>query len=139
MSKKMNNISSLGEQQRRLVEILWEKGGATVQEVLDEVNCSSGTSPLAYTTILTLLQTLERTGWVVHEKKPGERAYFYRAAREKGEAVRETFSLLATKLFAGNRTILFQQLLDDEQLTDDDLSELTALIHKCRASKKGDK
>ena len=124
----MKDIASLGEQQRRLVEILWDQGPSTVQEVLDRVNDSNRVAPLAYTTILTLLQNLERSGWARHEKIPGERAYRYAAAREKGEAVRETFAQLTKKLFDGNAPLLFRHLLDDEKLSEADRDEILAMI-----------
>ncbi len=58
-NKNMNDleINSLGQQQRRALEIVWQRGGATVQEVLDEMNTASDTQ-LAYTTVLK------------HSKKP---------------------------------------------------------------------
>ena len=142
MNNGSNNriISRLSDQQRRIIEILWKTGGATVQEVLDRVNAIRAQSenesePLAYTTILTFLQKLEQSGWVRHEKKPGVRAYVYSVVMGKGEAVRDTFSAIAKKLFAGNRTLLFQHLLADEHLTAKDLDEIGEMI-KRRASEE---
>lgn len=171
---KGRDVSELSGQQQRIIEILWETGGATVQEVLDKINASreerageakitkepessvtresilarsedqTGTSessltgpsesesasPLAYTTILTFLQKMERSGWVRHEKKAGERAYLYRPVLEKGEAVRNTFMTMVQRFFAGERKILFQHLLDDDKLTSDDLKEIEEMIKK---------
>ena len=45
-------LNDLGTQQRRMLEIVWQRNGATVHEVLAEMNKNSET-PLAYTTVLT--------------------------------------------------------------------------------------
>ncbi len=131
----MKDISLLGDQQRLLIEILWEQGPSTVQEVLDQVNKVNDTS-LAYTTILTLLQNLEHSGWVQHEKISGERAYRYSVTKEKGEAVRDTFKRMAKKLFGGNATLLFRHLLDDEQLSESDRDKILAYIRKKKGQSK---
>lgn len=126
----MNNVSSLGARQRLIMEVLWEKGAATVQEVLDGMSIGENESPPAYTTILTLLQKLEKAGWVRHEKNAGFRAYRYRAAVGKGEAVRGTFAELAKRFFAGNSALLFRHLLDDEKLSETDRDEILAMIQE---------
>ena len=124
------NIAKLSPGQRRIMEILWEEGAATVQTVLDRVASESDGDPPAYTTILTLIQKLEKAGWLTHEKRTGVRAYYYKPTQGKGATVRETFSALAARLFGGSRTLLFEHLLEDEGLTDEELAELTAFIEK---------
>src|SRR5829696_4476502 len=53
-----------------VMSILWRLGSATVAEARDALD-----EPLAYTSVLSALQTLEEKGYVRHE--PEGRAYRY--------------------------------------------------------------
>ena len=57
--------ATLTEAELRLMEVLWEKGPATVQQVLDGL---SEEAPLAYNSVLTTIRILEKKGYLKHEK-----------------------------------------------------------------------
>src|SRR5262245_29017937 len=59
------SLDDLGVLQKAVMETVWELGEATVQQVLDRLGRDRDKSP-AYTTILTVLQKLEKGGWVTH-------------------------------------------------------------------------
>lgn len=65
MAVKNKTISDLGELQRTVMEIIWEQKQATVKDVLDIVSGKRTSSP-AYTTILTVMQKLEKAGFIRH-------------------------------------------------------------------------
>ena len=132
-------LNSLGIQQRRMLEILWQRKGATVQEVLDAMNASSDT-PLAYTTVLATMQKLEKTGWVTHTQS-GEhcppvgrngRAYIYTAVKSRNEAIGDSLRTFAETFLDGSKTLLFQHFLSDTNLSDEELDEIRKMIHKRR-------
>ena len=132
-------LNSLGIQQRRMLEILWQRKGATVQEVLDAMNASSDTQ-LAYTTVLATMQKLEKTGWVTHTQS-GEhgppvgrhgRAYIYTAVRSRNEAIGDSLRTFAETFLDGSKTLLFQHFLSDTNLSDEELDEIRKMIHKRR-------
>ena len=66
----------LGELQLAILNVLWTRQHATVHEVLKSL--TGGRTP-AYTTVLTVLRTLEKRGLVAHEAVEGHRMYRYRA------------------------------------------------------------
>jgi len=66
------SIEDLGELQRAVMETVWDMGKATVREVRDRL--SERRVP-AYTTILTVMQKLEKAGWLKH--KTDGRTYIY--------------------------------------------------------------
>ncbi len=68
MAVKNKTISDLGELQRTVMEIIWEQKQATVKDVLEVVS-SRRKSPPAYTTILTVMQKLEKAGFIRHIKQ----------------------------------------------------------------------
>lgn len=67
MALKTKTIDELGDLQRMVMEIIWENGQATVKDVLEVVSAQRSEPP-AYTTILTVMQKLEKTGFIRHIK-----------------------------------------------------------------------
>ena len=117
------SFSELGELQRALMELLWSRGPATVRELLDALDRET---PPAYTTVLSVVQKLEKSGWVGHEKEGRSHRYF--AARSRDIESRRSLKGVVQDVFQGDPMALFQQLLDDEPLADADLQRLQQLI-----------
>ena len=61
-----HSIDSLGELQRAVIEVVWELGEASVHDVRRQL---AGRRKLAYTTILTVMQKLEKAGWLDHRSE----------------------------------------------------------------------
>jgi BlaI family transcriptional regulator, penicillinase repressor len=101
--------------------VLWEEGAATVAEVRDALP-----DELAYTTVLTILRTLEEKGYVAHDEEG--RAHRYRPLVERAKAEKSAVTKLVKKLFKGSPELLLTQLVADRKLTDDDLKRMRALI-----------
>jgi predicted transcriptional regulator len=116
-------LDDLGELQRRVLEVLWAMRAASVQEVLDEM---SGDRPLAYTTILTTLQNLERAGWVTHERRG--RAHVYTPTRSRSQAGATSLRAFIKRAFGGDAGLLFQTLIEQEKLSKQDLAKIRAMI-----------
>ena len=66
--------ATLTEAELRLMDIVWEKGKATVGDVVEAL---PGRTPLAYNTVLTTMRILEQKGYLKHEENG--RAYVYQA------------------------------------------------------------
>jgi BlaI family penicillinase repressor len=123
-------IESLGPLQRAVMEVLWDDGEATVHNILARLSESKS---LAYTSVLSCLQKLEKLGWVTHRAE--ERTYYYQPVKSRTEVGGSSLMHLLHGVFGGSPTQLFQQLLDNDQLTAADLAELQHLIDKRRALK----
>jgi len=130
-------INALGAQQRRVLEIVWQQGGATVQEVLNELNANSNAPPLAYTTVLATMQKLEKSGWLTHEPSPeNARTYMYRATRTRPSVIGDSLRKFADTFLGGSKTLLFQHFVDDAGLSEDELEEIRRMMEKKKAPKK---
>ena len=69
----MLRVKGLGELEAEVMDRIWDLGRPlTVREVLDDL---SGSRPLAYTTVMTVLDNLHRKSWLVREMV--NRAYVY--------------------------------------------------------------
>lgn len=104
-----------------VMAVLWERGAATVAEVRDALP-----DDLAYTTVLTILRTLEEKGHVTHDEQG--RAHRYRPLVPRAKAEKSALSRLLKKLFQGSPELLLTQLVSDRKLSPDDLKRMRALI-----------
>ena len=75
------SIDKLGTLQKAVMEAVWERGEATVQQVRD---CMKRDPLPAYTTILSVMQKLEKAGWLTHRAEG--RSYIYAPVRSREEA-----------------------------------------------------
>lgn len=64
------------------LKVLWSRGKATVREIYQELRPRDGEGELAYTTVLSLLQTMEQKGMVGHESVGKAYTYFATVQRE---------------------------------------------------------
>ncbi len=104
-----------------LMGVLWEHGPSTVAEVRERLP-----DELAYTTVLTILRTLEEKGHVRHEAEG--RAYRYHALVPRGEARVSAVDRITRKLFAGSTETLLTHLVSDQELTEEQLERIRALL-----------
>jgi predicted transcriptional regulator len=132
-------LNALGTQQRRMLEIVWQKNGATVQDVLNELN-SDADSPLAYTTVLATMQKLEKAGWLTHEPSPENcRTYIYRATRSRSGAIGDALRKFADTFLGGSKTLLFQHFVDDAGLSEEELAEIREMLKASKVKSGGHK
>ncbi len=104
-----------------VMAVLWEQGASTVAEMRDALP-----DDLAYTTVLTILRTLEEKGHVTHDEEG--RAHRYRPLVERAKAEKSAVSRLVKKLFKGSPELLLTQLVADRKLSEADLKRMRALI-----------
>ncbi len=104
-----------------LMHVLWDHGPSTVAQVRDRV-----VDHLAYTTVLTILRTLEDKGYVGHTEEG--RAYRYHVLVERGEARVSAVGRITDKLFAGRTELLLTHLVSDQELSQDALERIRQLL-----------
>jgi predicted transcriptional regulator len=128
---KEPSIDDLGTLQRAVLETVWERGEATVHDVLAHLPSER---PLAYTSVLSTLQVLEKLGWVTHRTEG--RTYVYRATRSRDEAGKRSLRKFVQGVFRGNALLLFQHLLEDDHLSPEELASLHRMIDRRRQELK---
>jgi predicted transcriptional regulator len=114
---------TLTDGELRLMNVLWDRGEATVADV---VAALPGRERVAYTTAQTLLRILEAKGYVAHRK--AGRAFVFRPLVDRRQARRRALGHLVNRLFGGSREVLIQNVLDDERLAPSELKRLKKLI-----------
>ena len=106
---------------------LWEIEEGNVEDVRKVV---SQNRPLAYTTVLTVMQKLDKSGWLTHREEG--RAYVYQPTKTRDEAGRSSLRQFIDRICGGSPIAAFQHLLADEDLNADDLAALRKMIEKRR-------
>lgn len=116
---------TLTEAELPIMEVLWEKGVATVGEVAEGL---SKDRAVAYNTVLTLMRILERKGYVQHTKDG--RAFVYQPVVGRGEASRTAVRQLLNRFFNDSPELLVLNLLRDENIDAAEIERLRSLIGK---------
>jgi len=104
-----------------VMAVLWDLESATVAEVRDRLG-----DELAYTTVLTILRTLEEKGYVGHTQEG--KAYRYRPSVERERAGASAVTRLVGKLYRGSPELLLTHLVEDRDLSTDDLERMKRLL-----------
>lgn len=107
------------------MDVLWDRGSATVSEVADALPTELG---LAYNTVLTTLRILEDKGYVRHDKAQEGRAFIYAPLVGRDEAGRSAVRHLVTRFFKNSPELLVLNLLQDEKLSSNELRRIRDLI-----------
>ena len=114
---------SFTDRELDVMAVLWERGSGTVAEVRERLP-----DELAYTTVLTILRTLEEKGHVTHEQEGKAHRYHPLVARER--AGESALRRLVRKMFAGSPELLLTQLVSDRDLDEEELRRLHALLEE---------
>ena len=116
---------NLTEAELRLMDVLWDRGPATVAEVAEALPKNLG---LAYNTVLTTLRILEEKGYITHTKSDEGRAFRYEPVVGRQEASRKAVRYLVSRFFRDSPELLVLNLLENEDLGEPELQRIRKLI-----------
>lgn len=117
----------------QIMKALWKFGPSTVQAVQEWLPGER----LAYTTVQTMLNILQRKGRV--KRRLVGKAYEYRAVLSRDKAVREAVRDMLDRMFGGSVEALLMTLVKSRQLDADKLEKLQRLIEEHIQANRGDK
>ena len=120
---------SFTDRELDVMAVLWDRSSATVAEVRERIP-----DELAYTTILTVLRTLEEKGHVGHREEGKAHRYF--PLVERRVAGRSALSRLIDTVFNGSPELLLTQLVTERDLSEEQLKRIRKLMD---ARFRGDK
>ena len=112
-----------------IMSVLWDLGEATVTEVRDRVD-----PDLAYTSISTMIRTLEMKGFVSHRRGEGK-THVYFPAVDPETAGESALSRVLDKIYGGSPIKLLAHLVEQRRLSSSELERMRALLKK-RPKKK---
>jgi predicted transcriptional regulator len=114
---------AITERQFEVLSLLWEHGPMTVRDLLDRLDRDH---PLPYTTVLGLLQNMERAALVTHDVE--SQSHRYRALLSREQATGTLLSDFVARFFRGSAERLVLGLVDADQLSADELRQIEAQL-----------
>lgn len=125
-----NSHKHLSRREREIMDVIYERGRATVTEVMDRLDNAP-----SYSAVRALLRILEEKGALRHEQQGQKYVFFPTLPREK--AKRSALKRMLHVFFDGSTEAAVAALLDISQtrLTDEEWDRLKALVEE--AKKRG--
>ena len=107
------------------MKIIWERDHATVRDVYEAM---LENRKVAYTTVMTMMKILEDKKYL--KKTQVDRAYVYRPAQPKGKVIGAMVREFVNRVFNGSAEPLLVHLVNEHELSADDLAEIARLRKK---------
>jgi len=115
----------LTEAELRIMDVLWQKGPGTVQQILEWLPPKPA---LAYNSVLTTVRILEKKGYVVHAKDG--RAHVYEALVERKYATRSEIRHLVSRFFRNSHDALVLNILEDSEIEGEEVARLRKILER---------
>ena len=120
MRPKTTNLTT---QQLEIMKEVWRLGEATVRDVYEALRAKR---PLAYTTVMTTMKTMEARGHL--RKRVDGRAFVYQAVETQSSALRRLVGDFLDKVFNGATEPLLAHLVQERKLSQKDLDKVAKMI-----------
>ncbi len=121
----MEQPVKLSGRQLAIMQVLWNRGEATVAEVQEMLDLER---PLAYSTVATVMSRMEQKGLLTHRAEG--RVFYYRPAVSEGGVGESMVGELVERIFGGSPSELVNHLLDTEQVDASELDRIKQLVRE---------
>lgn len=115
------------ESELEILQVLWEKGKASVREVHEEL---VRTKDVGYTTTLKLMQIMHEKGLVTRDDSA--KVHIYQAAVSKEKTQKHLVGKMIDNLFAGSPAQLVMQALGNHKTSEHELEEIQKLLNSLK-------
>ena len=115
--------ATLTEAELRIMNVLWDKGPATVHEVLQALPAKPN---LAYNSVLTIIRILETKGYLKHVKD--KRAHIYMPKIDREDATRFEVRHLISRFFGNSHERLLLNILEEGSIDAEELARMRQLL-----------
>ena len=107
----------------QVLSVLWDRGPSTVREVMEALTDGK---PRAYTTVLTVMQVMEKKRLLTHTSQGN--AHVYKPRVSRAQTVGPLLKNLVRQVFGGSPAAAMQHLLDEHEVSVDELEKLKRLL-----------
>lgn len=119
------------KRERQIMDIIHQLGEASVNDVLDRLP-----DPPGYNSVRMLMNILERKGFLKHHQIKNR--YIYSATAQKEEVKKSALDHLLKTFFGGSTPKVVSTLLEQRNLSEADLDELSQMIEAAKKQQKDD-
>ncbi len=111
----------------QILGLLWRGGAMTARSVLETMPDGK---QRAYTSVLSVLQVMEKKGLVEHDRPETGLAYVFRAAVGQREVLGPVMRRMVQGVFGGDPATAIQQLLSETAVDHEQIREIRKLLDK---------
>jgi BlaI family transcriptional regulator, penicillinase repressor len=123
--------ATLTAQELEIMKVVWQRESATVRDVYEAL---LERRKVAYTTVMTMMKILEQKKYL--KKTQRERAYVYRPAQPQRQVIGAMVRDFVNRVFNGSAEPLLVHLVEEHDLSREDLEEIARLKDESRKEKK---
>jgi predicted transcriptional regulator len=123
--KKKKPERLLTEVELELMNVIWKSEECTIRGVVDQLPKERS---LAYTSVATMMKILEEKGFL--KSQSGEKTHTFRAVLPKEEYESRTLNHVAEKVFAGSPSSMVMKLLDEAELSKEELKAIQKTLEE---------
>jgi BlaI family transcriptional regulator, penicillinase repressor len=121
----------LTNQELEIMKIVWKRGSSTVREVYEELLKGRR---IAYTTVMTMMGTLEQKGRL--RKSEQGRAYVYMPVESQTKVVGSMVQEFVKRVFNGSATPLLVHLVENMEGDGEQIEEIRSLLKEKKLLKE---
>ena len=119
--------------QLEILKLLWDRGEATVVEVQEGLPGSR----LALSSVATLLSRMEKRGVVAHRTEGRQFVYTAAVPRQRvQQSLVGELAQLGERLFAGDMASLVSTLLDEAEVSPEELARIRAMVVEAEEARR---
>jgi predicted transcriptional regulator len=115
----------------QVLSVLWDRGPSTARDVLEAMPDGKRR---AYTTILSVMQVMEKKGLITHTNRGN--AHVFEPTASRRQTLRPVLKGLVTNVFGGRISSVLQHLLTDEDVDESELEEIRRFLDKHEVARK---
>lgn len=124
---KRDKTNQLSAAQFEIMEIIWDLGEATINEVLERINAGRRKT-VRRTTIQVQMSRLEKKGWLTHRAEG--RTFHFSPLRDRSKAQTAIVQDVTRRIFGGSWADLVKCLVDQKKLTGREMGRLKRLLER---------
>ena len=127
MPRRRQKTQGLSPAEWAVMKVLWDGGPMALGEIVERV---AGERDWSYSTVKTIARRMVAKGWLRARRVGG--SFLYQPAVPRGKAVRSAVREFADRVLDGVLSPFVAYYAEEQELSDEDLAELEALIKKHR-------
>lgn len=128
-----NGTDQPSEFELQILGVLWERGASTVREVMEHLPDGK---PRAYTSVLSVMQVMQKKGLLKAKKQKNGPANMYSPRKSRDQIAGPLMKGLVSRVFGGNPALAVQQLLSGSDAASEDLDAIRQFLDDFEASRK---
>jgi len=119
--------TTLTPHELEIMKLVWQLEDSTVRDIYEAL---LRRRKIAYTTVMTTMNTLETKGYL--KKRKQERAFIYRPTRPKNQVIGGMIREFIDSVFNGSAEPLLVHLVKDRRIREQDLQKIARMIEESK-------